>query len=331
MNPQRTSPRPRSLPLRAVAALCAAIGLAAIAAAPATAAPKVTGKFAVSGVGTNNEIAKGPDGNVWVTLDQTNDVARITPKGKVKEYDAANISNPVGIASGPGGTLWVTQANGVAVFDPADPEAAEKFTINDIADPRPIVRGPDGNMWTVSGPNVIRIPVADPETADSFPVLVAGRDIDRGKDGKLWAADFGGQVVRVKTDGSDKAYDTGAGSGPQALAAGPKGEVGYADPTSNPQIAGRVVGGKVKTSQSAGDPFGVAYSKKTYWMPRFATGDLLALDAGKGRLSAPVGFGKNSGPRRIAKGPGNTLWVTLENAEKIARVSDVSKVGPGPT
>ena len=327
----RTYSRPRPPRLRALAALAAAVGLVGIAAAPATAAPKVTGKFDVSGVGTNNEITKGPDGHMWVTLDDTNDVAEITPKGKVTEYDALDISNPVGIASGPGGTLWVTQSNGVAVFDPSDPDAAEKFTINDITDPRPIVRGPDGNMWTVSGDNVIKIPPADPTNAESFQVIDAGRDIDRGKDGKLWVGDFGGQVVRVKTDGTAKAYDTGAGSGLQAIAAGPKGEVGYADPTSNPQIAGRVVGGKVKKSKTAGDPFGVAYAKSTYWMPRFAFGDLLALDAESGDLSAPVGLGQNSGPRRIAKGPGNTLWVTLENAEKIARVSDVSRPGPGTT
>ncbi len=318
----RTHPRPRPPRIRLFAALCAALGLVGVLAAPATAAPKVTGKFEVSGVGTNNEITKGPDGKIWVTLDQTNDLARINPKnGKVKEYDPVNVSDPVGIAGGPGGSLWVTQANGVAVFDPADPDAAEKFTINDIADPRPIVRGPDGNMWTVSGENVIRIPVAVPENADSFPVLVAGRDIDRGKDGNLWAADFGGQVVRVETDGTDKAFDTGNGSGLQAIAAGPKGQVGYADPTSNPQIAGRIVAGKVKKLKTAGDPFGVAYAAKTYWMPRFATGDLLALGASDGKASTPVGFGKNSGPRRITTGPDRTLWVTLENAEKIARVT----------
>ncbi|MEZ5063026.1 MAG: hypothetical protein R2700_16235 [Solirubrobacterales bacterium] len=317
----RTHPRPR--PLHFLAALCAAAGIVGIAAAPATAAPKVTGKFAVSGVGTNNEITKGPDGNIWVTLDNANDVARITPKGKVSEYDALDISNPVGIARGPGGKLWVTQPGGVAVFDPSDPDAAEKFTINDIVDPRPIVRGPDGNMWTVSGDKVIRINPDDPSDFTSFPVLVAGRDIDRGKDGRLWVADFGGQVVRVRTDGTAKAYDTGAGSGLQAIAAGPKGEVGYADPTSNPQIAGRIVNGKVKRTKTAGDPFGVAYRAKTYWMPRFADGDLLALDAGTGKATAPVSFGNNSGPRRVTTGPGKTLWVTLENAEKIARVSNV--------
>ncbi len=316
----RTYPRPRPLLIRALAVLCAAAGLLVADVAPATAAPKVTGKFAVSGVGTNNELTKGPDGNIWVTLDQTNDLARITPNGNVQEFNPANVSSPVGIASGPGGTLWVTQAGGVAVFDPADPDSAEKFTINDIADPRPIVRGPDGNMWTVSGQNVIRIPVADPEAAVSFPAAVAGRDIDRGKDGRLWVADFGGQVLRVKTDGTARAFDTGNGSGLQAIAAGPKGEAGYADPTSNPQIAGRIGGGKVKPTKTSGDPFGVAYLAKSYWMPRFATGDLLSLSAATGKATAPVKFGQASGPRRVATGPGHTLWVTLENAEKIARV-----------
>jgi streptogramin lyase len=184
-------------------------------------------------------------------------------------------------------------------------------------------------MWTVSGQNVIKIPVDDPESAESFPVLDGGRDIDRGKDGKLWVADFGSQVVRVKTDGTAKAYSTGAGSGLQAIAAGPRGEAGYADPTSNPQIAGRIVDGKVKRRKTEGDPFGVAYKAKTYWMPRFAGGDLLGLSAAKGKARTPVRFGQGSGPRRITNGPGKTLWVTLDGAEKIARVSGVKPVKDG--
>src|SRR5829696_6615491 len=97
-------------------ALCAALGLAAIAASPAAAAPKVDGEFAVSGVGTNNELTLGPDGNMWVTLDQTNDLAKITPDGTVTEYNPANVTSPTGITSGPDGNLWVTQNGGVASF-----------------------------------------------------------------------------------------------------------------------------------------------------------------------------------------------------------------------
>lgn len=310
----------------AIAAVCGLLGLLAVTAAPASAKMKVDGKFDVSGVGTNNEITKGPDGNIWVTLDQGGDIARITPKGKVKEYDPANVNDPVGIAPGPGKTLWVTQANGVAVFDPKDPDSASDFTVNDISDPRAIVKGPDGNMWTASGGNVIRMNPDDPTDSTSFPVVVAARDIDAGKDGKLWVADFQSQVVRVDTDGNSKAFDTGAGSGLQAIAAGPKGEAGYADPTSNPQIVGRVVKGKVKRKKSEGDPFGVAFKAGTYWMPRFAGDDLLGLNAASGKAKSVVRFGNDAGPRRVTNGPGKTLWVTLDGADKIAKVSGVEKV-----
>ncbi len=316
-----TSTRPRKPRLRAFAALCAVLGLAGIAATPATAAPKVNGKFAVSGVGTNNELTKGPDGNVWVTLDQTNDIARIKPNGKVTEYDPANVSNPTGITTGPDGQLWVTQNGGVASFSPEDPDAAVDFAVNDIADPRPIVSGPDDNLWTVSGGNVIRIDPANPAGATSFPVLVAGRDIDAGKDGRLWAADFDGQVVRLTTDGDATAFDTGDGSGLQAIAAGPKGQVAYADPTSNPQKVGLLKGGKLKRKKAPGDPFGVAFgADKAYWIPRFAGDDLLRLTP-DGQTSTLGGLGNGAGPRRIAKGPDGTVWVTLDGAEKIARVS----------
>ncbi len=59
---------------------------------------------------------------------------------------------------------------------------------------------------------------------------------------------------------------------------------------------------------------------KAYWIPRFAAGDLVRLTT-DGHLSTLGGLGKNTGPRRIAKGPDHTLWVTLDGANKIARVS----------
>ncbi len=322
MNSTHPTPtRPRTLRLRALAAVCGVLGLTAIAASPASAAPHVDGKFAVSGVGTNNEITKGPDGNLWVTLDQTKDVAKLTPKGQVTEFDALDMSNPVGITKGPDGNLWVTQSGGVASFSPDDPDAAVKYAIGDISDPRPIVTGPDGNLWTISGDKVITFDPADPEgTATSYPVLVAGRDIDAGKDGKLWVADFGSQVVKVKTDGTAKAYDTGDGSGLQALAAGPKGQIAYADPTSNPQRVGLIGGGEVKRKKAPGDPFGVAFgADNAYWIPMFASGDLTRLST-DGKVSTLKGLGKNAGPRRITAGPKRTLWVTLDAADKIARV-----------
>lgn len=320
-----TTSRPSNLRARALGAICAVVGLAAVAAPPATAAPHVDGRFAVSGVGANNEISKDRDGNVWVTLDQGNDIARINRKGKVKEFDPANIDNPVGITIGPDGNLWVTQSGGVAAFSPDDPDAAVKYPVGDIVDARPIVTGPDDALWTVSGENVIRIDPADPADVTSFPELVAGRDIDAGKDGRLWAADFDGQVVRLSTAGAARAFPTGNGSGLQALAAGPKGQIAYADPTSNPQKVGRITDGTLKRTTVPGDPFGVAFgADRAYWIPRFASGDLLRMTTA-GETSVLGGLGPASGPRRIATGPGRTLWVTLDNAEKVARVSGVRR------
>jgi len=320
-----TTSYPGKLRARALGVICAVVVLSAVAAAPATAAPHVDGKFAVSGVGANNEITRDRDGNVWVTLDQGNDIARINRKGKVKEFDPVNVTGPVGITIGPDDNLWVTQSGGVAVFSPDDPDAAVKYPVGDIADARPIVTGPDGALWTVSGENVIRIDPADPSDATSFPELVAGRDIDAGKDGRLWAADFDGQVVRLTTAGTARAFPTGNGSGLQALAAGPRGQIAYADPTSNPQKVGRVTNGRVSRTTAPGDPFGVAFgTDRAYWIPRFASGDLLRMTIG-GETSVLRGLGEGSGPRRIAAGPGRTLWVTLDNAEKVARVSGVRR------
>ncbi len=179
---------------RARALLVAAGAFTVLAAATpaAHADPAVAGEFAVTSVGTNNELTLGPDGNMWVTLDAGNDVARITPDGTVTEFNPANLNNPVGIAAGPDGNLWVTQTNEVARFSPADPNAAVKFAVGAITDARGIVTGPDGNLWTASVNNVIRIPPANPVGFTAFPVVVGARDIDSGSDGNLWVADSAG-------------------------------------------------------------------------------------------------------------------------------------------
>ena len=66
-----------------------ALAATAILAAQASAAPAVDGEFPIpGGVGTDNDIIEGPDGNMWVTLQNVNGVARITPAGVVTEFPA---------------------------------------------------------------------------------------------------------------------------------------------------------------------------------------------------------------------------------------------------
>ncbi len=315
----------------AIAATAAALTLP-VASAPVAADPVLNGTFPVSGVGTNNQITPGPDGNMWVTLDAAGkDVAKIAPDGTVTEYDSANMSAPIGIAAGPDGNLWVTQSNGVARFSPADPENAQKFTIAAITDPRGITAGPDGNLWTGSADKVVRIPPANPAGFTSFGAtgVQGARWIATGTDGNLWVADFGGQqIVRVTTAGAGTPFPTGGG--PQGIAAGPAGQVAFGDPGTNPQTIGLLTTTIATTQVPGKDPFGVTFAADgAYWVAQFAGDDLGRLTP-TGQYST-LSLGAGSGPRQISAGPADTVWVTLDTADRIARVSGVSQVKPAPT
>lgn len=299
---------------------------------PVAADPVVDGRFAVSGVGTNNQITIGPDANVWVTLDATNDVARIAPDGTVTQFNPVNLNSPTGITAGPDGNLWVTQPGGVARFSPTNPDAAVAFAIADIADPRAITVGPDGNLWTASGDKVIKFPAANPAGFTSYAAtgVLGARWITSGTDGNLWVADFGGQqIVRVTTGGVGTSFPTGGG--PQGVVGGPGSQVAYSNPTAVPQTVGRIQapGSPQTTDTPLSDPFGVAYGGDgAYWFAQFATNDLGRLTPGGEYSRLPLDAG--TGPRQITAGPGNTLWVTLDLTEQVARVSGVSAAPPPP-
>jgi streptogramin lyase len=295
------------------------------------AAPAVDGEFAVSG--KPGYIASGPDGNLWAVLSGSglnNDVARISPAGVVEEFDVPALAGAVGIAAGPDGNLWVTRAAKVARFSPAAPAGATEFAVADLAGPRDIAAGPDGNLWAASGDKLLRIPPANP--VGYTPFTIAGLDA-RGlaADGeRLWIASFGnGTIYSATTAGV--ATPHAVGGGPQEVAAGAGGQVAFSNPGSNPQTVGRLTsGGSPLMTPAPGDPFGVAFgSDQAYWFAQFASDDLGRLST-EGEYSRLTGLSAGSGPRQITAGPGNTLWVSLETAGKVARVTGVEPIGPRP-
>lgn len=312
-----------------------ALGVALVALPAATsasvAAPAVDGEFVVSG--KPGYIALGPDGNVWAVLSgsaQNNDVARISPAGVVEEFDVPALAGAVGIAAGSDGNLWVTRPAKVARFSPGAPAGATEFAVADLAGPRDITAGPDGNLWAASGDKLVRIPPANPVGYTAF--TIAGLDA-RGlaADGeRLWIASFGNGTIYSATTAS-VATPHAVGGGPQEVAAGTGGQVAYSNPGSNPQTVGRLMnGGSPLTTPAPGDPFGVAFgSDQAYWFAQFASDDLGRLSA-DGEYSRLTGLSAGSGPRHITAGPGNTLWVSLETAGKVARVVGVEPTAPGP-
>lgn len=300
---------------------------AALLAAPALAVPTVDGEFEVQGLETNSKIVQGPDGNMWVTTNASEeDVARITPAGAVTSYDLDAVTAS-GIAVGPENRIWITRNGGVIIFDPGDPVGTKDTKpVAEIGTSHSIVAGPDGNMWVATEGKVLRIQASDPTKVTPFAVAgLVPKDIDVAGS-LIVVADFAGEpsrIVTMTTEGTEVDYPIPAGS--QGVAGRPDGLIGFTQQGTTPEQVGVISPPTafplIETPGGVGDPFGAAVgSDQAFWFAMSANDGVARLTA-DGVLTLLNGFAKESFPRQIASGPGNTLWVTLDMIDKVGRIS----------
>lgn len=322
-------------------ALAVAIAAFALQASSAQADPALAGTFDVTG--NPGRMATGPDGNVWFTLSTTDDkqLGKITPSGAVTEFHL-----PVtltGLTTGPDGNLWGTTTNAIVKIPPANPTAATSFTDNNIASGSDITTGPNGNLWTGGNPGlVVEIPPGNPgqaggDTAHSSIVQGTGLGITSGPDGNLWIIDNNvtpddSAIVRFNTAGLVQGTPAkpGGGLNNAQIAAGPAGQAVFTQPVNTPERVGRVdLSGNIQFTAGAnglGDPTGIVFGNDgAYWIANFGANALRRLTP-TGDLTQPINF--DAGPRYLAKGANDTLWVGLEQANKIAEVTGVSAPPP---
>jgi streptogramin lyase len=312
----------------AIRTLFATVAVLLVAPALAAAAPAVNGEFDLTGKPVH--LAPGPDGNMWVAMSdsgRSNDLAVVTPTGAVTEFDLPGIINTNGVVTGPDGNLWATHGGGVFRFSTSDPRGGRDFLVAEIRDPRAIVVGPDGNLWTASDDNAIRITTAGVATPIRVTGMTAAHDIVRGGDGLLYIAEGGsgaGHVVGLTTDGRPTLYETGGGQG---VAAGPANQIAYTNPVNSPEQIGRITPGTTRpliTDVANVDPTGIVLGNDgVYWIANFGDNSLSRFTTG-GVLTPFPGLSALSGPRWIAAGPNDTLWVGLETARRVARITGVS-------
>jgi virginiamycin B lyase len=289
-------------------------------------------------------ITAGPDGNVFFVIEGSGDnkqIGKITPDGTVTEYASPNNLSLIGITAGPGGAIWATSTGKVVKMPPSDPSTGTAFNDDQIGSTSEITVGPDGNLWAGDATNgVVKIPPGNPGAGDTDFTGLFGTGkalgLTAGGDGNIWVANNTGDehssIVRVSTSGTVVGTPTETGNGLQQseLAAGPPGQVAFTQPIGGavPERMGRMdFSGHIQFTDmpnGLGDPIGITFGNDgAYWIANFGD-NVVRRVTPAGDLTTPIDLGAGSGPRQIAKGPNDTLWVSLETSRKIAKITGVS-------
>ena len=193
-------------------------------------------------------ITAGPDGNIWFTEMQTSKIGRITTTGAITEFALAPSSVPRQITEGPDNNLWFTEDAANKLGRITIGGAITEYVLpTSMAGLGSIVTGPDGALWfternlnrigkiTTSG-SVVEYPVS----GMAGPVAIA-----MGFDGNLWVT-APDAIWKITPAGAATPYFLpGANSVPQGIAAGPDGNVWFAEASGN--RIGRLTPGGVLT------------------------------------------------------------------------------------
>src|SRR6266516_2791141 len=151
-------------------------------------------------------ITAGPDGSLWFTELDGNNIGRITINGAIIEYSVpTSDSNPLEITAGPDGNLWFTEGSGNNIGRITTTGAIIEYPVpTPNSEPFGITMGPDGNLWfTEDNFNVNqlgRITTAGviteypAPTPSGFAGDVLG-EVTSGPDGNLWFTETDGNNI----------------------------------------------------------------------------------------------------------------------------------------
>ena len=210
----------------AVLALC--VGCPTSQALPPSYTPVRSKSFPIRGGSQPFAITIGADGNFWFTLSNSNEVARITPHGKISYFVTPTLSNPAFITPGPDGNIWFGEGSTGKIASVTPAGAITEFQFSFFGVSVGITTGSDGNIWftdqtdhavwryNLSTGIFAEFPTPTP---NSFP-----GDITTGADGNMW---FTEQAVDKfgKITPSGVITEFSGVNSPSSIAAGPDGNI----------------------------------------------------------------------------------------------------------
>lgn len=265
----------------------ALVGASLMGAAGATAAPGDVSEIGLAAGSTPRDVAEGPDGNMWVTGGASNTIAKVSMTGGVTAYALplpANVSNPWSIAAGPDGNLWFTLRSG----------------------------GKIGRITTSGAVSLIDLPDASMQP----------QDIAAGPGNSMWFTELGGRIGRVTMAGAVTMFTVPwANSQPHSIAAGPASVDGLYFTDSGADRVGFVVSdGSIYPNQvliADSAPSGIVNIDDAMWFVMSGTNKLAKILQRNSLLETSV----VGAPTAIAKGVGNTMWISLSARNSVAKYS----------
>jgi trehalose transport system substrate-binding protein len=312
-------------------------------------------------------ITAGPDGNVWFTNDDSNEVGRITPNGEVAVFPDPDgkIKGLEDITAGPDGNLWFTSYK----LDPdGRPTASllgritpsgEIATFEDrkITEPDGITAGPDGNLWFTN----YRTDRIGRITPDGQITLLADPDheiggpdnIVVGPDGNLWFTNYDDDTIgRIKPNGDITVFRDPDEKikGLEDITAGPDGNLWFTsyvlDDNDHPidSVIGRITPhGKISTFTDPKDritePEGITPGYDgDLWLTSYRldnndnpTHSLIGRITPDGKITVVETLpDKISGPEDMTAGPDGNLWFTNTGNDTIGRIAPNGEVTTFP-
>ena len=305
-------------------------------AAPAAAAPTVQEFDIPTAMSQPQDLALGPDGNIWFAERGANKIGRISAgnPGDIDEFPTVG-TGPEILTVGPDGALWFTEqsSNSIGRIAPGASPTAVSFAGLGIQQPRGIAVGPDGNLWVAdadaAAPEVVIVSPAGTAVDQVFlPAGFNARNIARGPDDNMWVAGFSSSAIaRITTSGEPTldppaGYPVPGGVTPMDLIAGRDGNLWY---TAQGTTVGRMTtaGSATNFTSKGVDPFGITIGPDgAVWFAEFQADAVGRVDSA-GNTTHVTGLTTGAGPRYVTGGPGDTLWFTEDNGNRVGRVRGI--------
>jgi streptogramin lyase len=283
-----------------------------------------------------NDIAAGPDGDLWFTEGAAK-IARITPSGVISELATLTAGSfPEGIAAGPDGNLWFAASNANKIGKITLGGAVTEYPVPSGGFPPDIASGPDGNLWFTEAQanNIGRITPAGVITEYPIPTgASAPFGIAAGPDGNVWFTEAAGNKIgRITSNGVISEYPILSNPGnPDYIIAGPDGNLWFTEIAGNKigkiTPSGAITDYPIPTSRS--DPYDIAAgSDGNLWFTESANHSIARITPGGLITEFPIPF-TGTLPWAIAAGPDGNVWFTDLGTNSIGQMI-ISPATQGP-